>query len=409
MKESLSRIHTKSRAKDLKLNSLLEVTKAINSNYSTEQLFAIYKQILQDQLKIGKVALYSFDKTWNLMLSYGLNTDKLEINVENDLLPIKEISEITTSPNSHLNIFDSVIPVFHKAFPLAYVLIGDLAEDKLEISPTIKHLPFIQTLTNIIVVAIENKKLAKDNIRQEGVRRELELASEMQSMLFPETLPDNDQLQIAAYYQPHHEVGGDYYDYIKLNENEIIFCMADVSGKGVSAALLMSNFQANLRALVNHTSSLHEIVKELNAKVMTNAKGEKFITLFIAKYNLVTKVLSYINAGHNPPLLITDSTVSMLKVGCTGLGMFEEIPKIQEGIVNITSTSVLMCYTDGLVEQENDKGEDFGMTNLVKILEENSTKISMPALNSLIIDKVANFRESQAYVDDIALLSCKLY
>lgn len=408
MKESLSKRHTKSRMKDLKLNSLLEVTKAINSNNSTEQLFQIYQQILKEQLNIGKLALYSFDKSWKLALHYGLENEIIEIDVEMDLLPLKEITEITTSPNQHLNLFDCVIPVFHKAFPLAYVLIGDLfEEEKLEVSPTIKHLPFIQTLTNIIVVAIENKKLAKENIRQEGIKKELELASEMQSMLFPNTLPNDDKLQIAAYYQPHHEVGGDYYDYIRVNDNEAIFCMADVSGKGVSAALLMSNFQANLRALISHTSSLSEIVKELNAKVISNAKGEKFITLFIAKYNLITKVLTYVNAGHNPPLLVSEKTVSMLKVGCTGIGMFDEIPKVREGIVNISGVSVLVCYTDGLVELENDKGEDFGTENLMKILEQHST-LSMPDLNTLIIEKVSTFRESQPYNDDIALLSCKL-
>lgn len=405
MNEKLQNRLSKRKIKDLKLLSLLEVTKAINNNFSTDQLFKLYEMILRDQLNIGKLALFSYDRKWELALSYGLDNDNLEINVEKDLLPFKEITEITTSNNTHFHLFDSLIPVFHKSNPLAYVLIGDYVEDKLEISPTIKHLPFIQTLTNIIVVAIENKKLAKENIRQEGMRRELELASQMQSMLFPPFLPNDERLQIGALYKPHHEVGGDYYDYIQLNENNIMFCLADVSGKGVSAALLMSNFQANLRALVATTTSLTELIRELNMKVLANAKGEKFITLFIAKYNPITKVLNYVNAGHNPPLLINNDTITELKVGCTGIGMFDDIPRIKEGIINISGHTTLLCYTDGLVEQPNDAGEEYGTERMANILSK-YCNLSVNELNLKVIEDCESFMQNQPHFDDIALLSC---
>ena len=109
-----------------------------------------------------------------------------------------------------------------------------------EISPIIKHLPFIQTFTNIIAVAIENKNLAKEAIRQERIKKELELASEMQTMLLPTALPKDNKLDIAAFYKSHQQVGGDYYDVIWVNKTEIAMCIADVSGKGVSAAILMN-------------------------------------------------------------------------------------------------------------------------------------------------------------------------
>ncbi|MEO6884627.1 MAG: SpoIIE family protein phosphatase, partial [Bacteroidia bacterium] len=306
--------------KDIKLNALLEVTKAINSNQSVSQLLATYENTLRNQLNIGKLILFSKSETWKTILKYGVDDDYNKIDVEKDFANIKEITTIDSVSKSLKKTFEIIIPVFHKTVPLAYVLIGDLNEDKLEVSAAIKHLPFIQTLTNIIIVAIENKKLAKDNIRQAAVQKELDLASEMQSMLFPSSLPHDKQLDVAAVYLPHQQVGGDYYDFIRLNENEIAFCMADVSGKGVAAALLMSNFQANLRILFNHTTTLADLVKELNSKVMANAKGEKFITLFIAKYNMVTRVLNYVNAGHNPPLFASGKSTNLLKIGCTGLG-----------------------------------------------------------------------------------------
>lgn len=396
------------RVKDIKLNSLLEITKAINNNFSTEQLLEIFEEVLEKQLNIGKLVLFSNENdTWKCILKYGVGDEYNDINVERDLLSIHEIGTINFSQKRLSKAFEIVIPVFHKSQPLAYVLIGDL-EDKVEVSPAIKHLPFVQTLTSIIVVAIENKKLARDTIRQAAMRKELELASEMQSMLFPSSLPRDKNIDTAAFYLPHQQVGGDYYDFMWLNENECAFCVADVSGKGVAAALLMSNFQANLRVLFNHTSTLSELVRELNTKVMANAKGEKFITLFIAKYNLVTRTLTYVNAAHNPPLIASGNSISTLKIGCTGLGMFDEIDKIKEGIVNISPGTTIVCYTDGLTELENDKGEDFGIDSLKELMK-NNPKLNMMELNVKIMETVMNYKQSRPYIDDIALFSIKIF
>jgi len=396
------------RITDIKLNSLLEITKAINNNFSTDQLLEIFKEVLETQLKIGKLVLFSDSKKgWKCILKYGFGDEYNNIDVERDLLPIHEIGTINFSKKTQNKSVEILIPVFHKSKALAYVLIGDL-EDKLELSPAIKHLNFVQTLASIIVVAIENKKLAKEGIQQAAMKKELELASQMQSMLFPSVLPKDAQLDTAAFYLPHQEVGGDYYDFIWLNENECAFCVADVSGKGVAAALLMSNFQANLRVLFNHTTSLTELIQELNTKVLASAKGEKFITLFIAKYNLVTHTLTYINAAHNPPLLASKNSINALKIGCTGLGMFDEIDKIKEGIINISPGTTIVCYTDGVVELENDKGIDFGIDSLKELIK-NNLDIDMDSLNKLIMKTIINYKQSKPYFDDIALFSLRIH
>lgn len=396
----------KRRMSTVKLNALLEVTKAINNNASIEKLFQIYQDVLVNELKIGRLALYIHDSRWICALRYGVSIGDDELDIENDLAKIKEISEIGVVSSSLKNAFDLVIPVFHKSQPLAYLLIGDLDEDKLEMSPTIKHLPFIQTLTNVIVVAIENKKLAKEYFRQIAANKELELASKMQSLLFPAVLPNDRYLDVSAYYQPHLQVGGDYYDFIRLNENEVAFCMADVSGKGVSAALLMANFQANLRALFRYQNSLPEIVFELNNIVSQNAKGEKFITLFVAKYNIITRVLNYINAGHNPPILFTANTSLQLTTGCIGLGMLPDIPKMKEGITYIVPNSILTCFTDGLIEQNNEENEEYGFDNLQRVVMQNFDKSSKD-LNNCLIDDLNVFRGGKSFIDDIALLSSR--
>ena len=398
----------KKRIHQIKLNALLEVTKQINNNASVDSLFATYKEIMTTELNLGRIALFVYENGWYCAINHGLEAEVKNLNVAAELIKFKEISEFKFVTGDGKSSFDLVIPVYHKSAPLAYLLIGDMDEQKLEISPIIKHLPFIQTFTNILVVAIENKKLAKEYMRQLSANKELELASKMQTMLFPNVLPDTRYIQVGAYYQPHLQVGGDYYDYIQLNDSEYAFCVADVSGKGVSAALLMANFQANLRAMFKINNTLSDIIYQLNDTVFKNANGEKFITLFLAKYNVHTRVLNYVNAGHNPPLLFTNKTVLPLTTGCMGLGMFDYISQIREGLLHVSYNSILVCYTDGLVEQLNHDKEEFGIENVMKVVDKNRN-YDVKHLNGKIMLELDTFKKDVGYVDDIAILTTKFY
>jgi sigma-B regulation protein RsbU (phosphoserine phosphatase) len=396
------------RLKDFKLTALLDITKAINNNFSTAELLTIYESIVRDKLQIRRLVLYSHDSDgWKRLLFFGKEDAFSGVDVTTHLLPLREITTLDITGNSGNNLQEIVIPVFHKSSPLAYVLIGDLDEAERGMSSAVKHLPFIQTLTNIMMVAIENKRLAKENLKRAAMHRELELAWEVQRMLFPEHLPNNKYIEMDALYLPHQQVGGDYYDFIQINENELAFCVADVSGKGVPAALLMSNFQAYLRILLQHIPSLSDLVIELNTKVNDNAKGEKFITLFIAKYNTVTRTLQYINAGHNPPLLIDADGYNLLTVGCTGLGMLDELIRVKEGIVSVNPDTLLLCYTDGLVEQRNADQQELGLEPVKELLQKNR-KASPNKINALLLELLNKHRDEQSYVDDIALVTCKM-
>ena len=403
--KSLTRAQKNIKIKDLKLNALLEVTLAINSNVLKSDLFKIYNNVLR-KLEIEKIALYIFEGQWDLATCFGIKAENLSINVEENLIKYEEIEEVSSVTDGVFTEFDLIIPVYHKTKPLAYLLIGDIINEAIQISPIIKHLPFIQTFTNIIAVAIENKNLAKEAIRQERIKKELELASEMQTMLLPAELPKDNNLDIAAFYRSHQQVGGDYYDVIWVNKTEIAMCIADVSGKGVSAAILMSNFQANLKAGVKHSLSLSELVQELNQKVISSAKGEKFITMFIATYNVKSRQLTYINCGHNPPVLKNGTEIIELKDGCPGLGMLDCLPSPKIGIIDVLPSSTLVTYTDGLVEVENNNQIEFG-TQKVKSAIEESTNTSMDELNQYLIDDVTKFKQDQPFIDDIAILSCK--
>jgi phosphoserine phosphatase RsbU/P len=227
----------------------------------------------------------------------------------------------------------------------------------------------------------------------------------MQTMLIPnpDQLPNNEKLRVAAFYHPHFEVGGDYYDFIPLNENEVGFCIADVSGKGISAALIMSNLQASLRALFTPEIPLKELATKLNRIVMNNTNGEKFITIFLAKYNYSSHQLKFINAGHIPPMFLdtTDNTVRYLKEGCIGLGMLKDIPAIKEGEVVINSRAKLLCYTDGLIELEDENKVEFGTIEIEKciILDE-----KMDRIIEKIIDRLNHHKGRKSYFDDISII-----
>ncbi len=403
---SIKRADAKILIRDQKLGALLEITNAINSNLSKSKLFAIYEFVLREQLNIGKLVLFLNEGEWDMALKFGTDSD-VDIDIRRDLLAITEITEVNSKVEGPFKEFDVVVPVYHKTKPLAYLLIGDVMEEALMVSPIIKHLPFVQTLTNIIAVAIENKNLVNESLRQEGMKKELELASEMQAMLLPTSLPSNNNLDIAVFYQSHQQVGGDYYDFIELSDDEVCFCIADVSGKGVSAAMLMSNFQANLRALVHYSATLGELIDALNRKVLESAKGEKFITLFVAKYNIKTREMNYVNAGHNPPFLISDD-ITLLKAGCPGLGMLDEIPLITEGRISIPAGSSLFCYTDGLVETENEQNKEYGMEGLEESLKKNRAK-KPSEINTNVLNDLKIYKGRTNYADDIALLSCKFF
>ncbi len=395
------------RQKD-QLYALLQVTRAINNNASARDLFSIYEFILNKQLGFSRIAYCSFDEIWKWPVHVDADFDILRIKPERDLDGFDDLTVLEPSRDADmLEAFDVVIPVKHKGKALSYLLLGRL--DQKGIKTLHKaDLEFVQTISNIISVAIENKRLFKENVQQEMMKREMEMAKEVQSMFIPSSLPHDEHFDFAAVYKPVRQIGGDYYDFIRLSEREILFCMADVSGKGVAAALLMANFQAFLRARVSVNTDLQSLVSDLNDHVVQASKGEKFITLFIARYTIESQMLEYVNAGHNPPVLCSGNEIMVLNLGTTGLGMLEQLHRLESGLIRIKHGSLLVCYTDGLVEQENEGGVDFGMEQLQELVLEHK---QMPAasFNEMLIRHFTSHKGDQPSLDDVSLLTCRFY
>jgi sigma-B regulation protein RsbU (phosphoserine phosphatase) len=227
-------------------------------------------------------------------------------------------------------------------------------------------------------------------------------------LLFPKKLPYNERLQIVASYQPHHSVGGDYYDYIPMGDDKFLVCIADVSGKGVPAAILMSNFQAALRILVREGKPLAYIIETLNRLILENSRGENYITAFFMEYNFREQTLTYVNAGHNPPFLFLENgVVEHMEEGTTILGGFKKLPFLHITTRNGLANFLLFCFTDGFIETYNDQGEPFGVEQLADFIEANK-HLDRKQLHSELLKLLNQFRGEQAYVDDITLLSCSV-
>ena len=401
MAHSVERLEQRLEVQDYKLNALLDVTQGINARATEAELLEQYRVTLAENLGIHRLVLYANDDGWKCLLTNGVAG---EIPVVLEASFFDKGGQVRLHSSQGNEDFDVVIPVLHNGEPIAYLLAGD-TEEGTGVSPVVKHLRFIELLTNVLIVALQNKRLELERVRQEATRRELELAADLQSMLVPGDWPRDRDVDVAAFYKPHLEVGGDYYDVFSVDEDRLVFCMADVSGKGIAAAFLMSNFQANLRAIFQYESSdLVEVVTQLNKRVMDNAKGEKYITLFAAVYNRRYQSLQYINCGHNPPVLMSaDGSTQQLELGCCGLGMFREIPSIEAGNENIRPGATLLCYTDGLVEQENSDDVPFGMQRMEEVVRE---RRGMPvdAVQEALIKAVRTFKGSEPSFDDTALM-----
>ena len=392
--------------KDIKLQALLEITNAINSNLPIEQLLNLFSFILKEQLGFKKFILLHHQEEWNCLVKTGYK-GKIELKeVEKDFERFKEITLVESSTNTIIKEFQAIVPVFHLNKALAYLLISSSSVSH-ELEPS--HFSFTQTLANIIAVAIENQRLVKQNIIKERISKDLEVASEMQKLLFPSELPSNRKMDLSARYIPRHAIGGDYYDFIPLGDEEYIICIADVSGKGISAALLMANFQATIRTLFKYQRfEMTFLMEELNKKVMKSTKGEKFITFFIAHYNAHTRKMKYVNAGHNHPFLLHGRKITALNEGCIGLGMLDELPYVNVGKLTLSPNTTFVLYTDGVVELENKDGEHFGVNRLIDNVKAYST-LKMEDMNNILFSKLDEWKGELNFVDDTAVFSCKFF
>ncbi len=383
---------------------MLEITQAINENQSEEVLINIFKFTCLVHLDIRSLILYvAKEGDFEQRIAHGVKA-KTPVLLSADAVEEDKMSgslSIRLEEGYSFGELETYLPVYHKETLLAILFLKQKNKE-LELD-----LDFTQALANILVVALENKRFARRQLEQEVVKREMEIASQVQQLLFPAVLPNSDFLKAEVTYIPHSRVGGDYYDLIVNGEEKLYFCIADVSGKGMAAALLMSNFQAALRTLLRSHTDLETLIHQLNFTLFDLTRGERFITFFVGEYEFASGNLRFVNAGHNPPVLVAAAgTSEFLEAGTTILGAFELVPFLEVGTRVGLQDFTIHLYTDGLTEAMNPDEEEFGEGRFKEFIDKN--KDQDPAQFHLEFRSAMDkFSKKVPFHDDLTLLSLR--
>jgi sigma-B regulation protein RsbU (phosphoserine phosphatase) len=287
-------------------------------------------------------------------------------------------------------------------------------------SPRIIHLP-VRIFDNLFALLcfafvvyviqryIEERELLAETIQRQrdDLLRDVELAAQVQRMFLPVGTPVIDGLEIAGMMRPFKSVGGDYYDYIPINANTIQIAIGDVSGKGVSAALLMSATAAAMRLEAGRDGNVLQQVERLNAEIGAVSDAEHYVTLLVAVIDTQKRMIRYVNCGHNSALLFQASTHTLKRLdsSCPPIGLSPN-ENCELASAELAPGDVLVFYTDGVTEAENLLAEEFGMGRLSAILQRSSS-LSAKGLMDDIFSSAANFSKDVGFGDDVTILVVK--
>lgn len=272
---------------------------------------------------------------------------------------------------------------------------------------TYEDLTLLKVLANQYVIAYRNARLYQESLEKQRIEEELLVAKKIQLGLLPKAFPKGKAFELSAYTQPAFQVGGDYYDFLERPDGSLGVAIADASGKGVPAALMVSLLHASLRAMMKNKFEPSETISNINQLISSSVSEGRFATMFYGEFNPLTRKLSYCNAGHNYPIVIRkDQKVEFLKTGGLILGPFPEAI-YQMGQVEFEPEDLVFFYSDGLTENFNEKQEMFGEDRLLELLLENR-KLSCEALKELIVGEVESFAHGISLYDDFTIVILKV-
>jgi serine phosphatase RsbU (regulator of sigma subunit) len=269
------------------------------------------------------------------------------------------------------------------------------------------HLKVLTTLGSVAAIRVENTRLLEEHLEQERYDRELQLAREIQQRFQPTAPPSVPGYELQGISFPSYQIGGDYYDFIPCQDGRLVIALGDVSGKGTSAALLMSSLHAAVHAQVASCRPITETVGAVNRYLADNTPANRFVTLFYAELDPLTGALSFINAGHNPPLIAhgLDGTLEQLGAGGLPLGILPDYD-YREGRTQLRQGDVLVVYSDGVTETQNPEGDEFGTVRLQEVVAQNLT-LTASGIRDKIEAALSAFAQGTPAVDDITLVIVK--
>ena len=279
----------------------------------------------------------------------------------------------------------------------------------------------LQTVASQTGLALENAELLQnlttEVAQRERISREIEIAREVQERLFPQTYPRVQGVDLAGYCRPAQAVGGDYYDYFTLpsatnSEDRLALALGDISGKGISAALLMASLRASLRSIASlQQSDLANLIRHVNNLVYESSTTNRYATFFYAEYDPSTRLLTFVNAGHNPPYILRRTQVIPLKATGTVIGLLPDAEYAQ-ATIPMHSGDVLIAFTDGISEAMNHNDEEWGEDHMIatsqQLLAQPNCTHTARQLLDCILAAADKFTDGAPQHDDMTLLVCTI-
>jgi phosphoserine phosphatase RsbU/P len=274
----------------------------------------------------------------------------------------------------------------------------------------------LQTVAAQTGLALENAELLQnlttEVAQRERISREIEIAREVQERLFPQTYPHVQGVDLAGYCRSAQAVGGDYYDYFVLSDGRLALALGDISGKGISAALLMASLRASLRSIASlQQSDLASLISHVNKLVYESSTTNRYATFFYAEYDPIARLLTFVNAGHNPPYILRDGQAIPLKATGTVVGLLPDAEYTQDTL-SMNSGDVLLAYTDGISEAMNREDEEWGEDRMIatshQLLTQPNCMHTAQQLLDCILAAADKFTDGAPQHDDMTLLVCSI-
>lgn len=412
MFSELRRINRMLDRKVYELNTLFDLSKDFNMMVDRDEIVRIFKFAMLGQMLIRKFFFFlEYQESREMVTTSGIRGELKEEEVdrifgfEQDLVEVDEElgNEI---PFLKENEIKAVIGLNFQNEKIALVGVGARANDE---PFSDSDYNFLRSLGNLALLSIQKTYLLEERIEKERMEEELNIAKGIQRGLLPDPIPDVEGLDVAATNISSDQVGGDYFDIAQTPDTNYLFAIADVTGKGIPAALLMANLQAMLHVLLPIDITLAKATDQINGIIYENTPPDKFITFFWGKFYHKDKTFKFVNAGHNPPVWLKSEAEipEELEEGGLILGAMPTLTSYREETVTLGSGDILVFYTDGVTEAMNPGGdEEYEEKRLIKCIKKNR-EASAQELHDAIIADVNAFSDNVQY-DDITLIVVKV-
>jgi len=413
--KKISSLKRELKVKESQFNSIFEFSESIYSSFHAEGIFRIYFSTLMGQLGISRIFYYDSEhlllKKRGFLAKPGEEQSFFEsikqiggqwfwLRVEDmatDLAPLREF--LVEKKIAHL------VKIAENENKKVILGLGEPLNKKEITTENIEYAFFV---SKFAASAVDNTYLINKLLETQRMEHEFKIARDIQLSLLPQSLPKLDHFELSVLYEPIHEVGGDYYDVLKYRKDELPILIADVEGKGLSAALLAASSQSVFRSLNEiYFFEPSKFIAKANELMCGVTRGTRFITVFWMLINDATRSATYVNAGHVDPIFYSPRLDKVTRLSTGGLLTgFSEVAQYEKETLLLEPGDIILAFTDGVPEVENPAGEEFGVDRLIDFLRENHHLCACD-LTTLLFNTIMEFSQKKKFRDDFTVIMLK--